>query len=62
MGEMHEKHAEQLQSLQLGYEGRLGQLEAKLNINDRNMSSLVQKGDSGLSNINQWNEKLEQRV
>jgi hypothetical protein len=43
-------------------ENRLQLIESKILSGERSLVSVAQKGDSGLSYINEWNDKLEKRL
>jgi uncharacterized coiled-coil protein SlyX len=44
------------------YEQRIQQLETKIYSGEKALVQVSQKGDTGLSYINDWNDKLERRV
>lgn len=62
LGEIQEKMSKQLHSGNLDLESRLQSVESKFVINEQNMNQVVQKGETGLNYVSEWNEKLDKRV
>ncbi len=62
LGEQHERNAEMIQNLNLALETKLQAIESKYIVAERALSSLTQKGEVGLNNLNDWNDKVEKKV
>lgn len=62
LGQNQSRSQEVLTTLQAGMENRLQLIESKILSGERSLVSVAQKGDSGLSYINEWNDKLEKRL
>ena len=61
LGEQQEKSAEQLQNLNLALETRLQAVESKFQVGERALSTVNQRGESGLSNLTEWNNQIEKK-
>lgn len=62
LGEQQEKSNEKIQNLNLLLDGKLKNLENRLQVGEKNLNQISVKGEQGIDNFNDWNEKLEKRV
>lgn len=62
LGEQQERTAELLQNNNFGLETRVQSMESKLQASERAFSSLAQRGETGLSQINDWNDKVDKKL
>jgi len=62
LGETQEKNADFLQGLNMQFEGRIKAIESRFQMGERSLNSVMVKGDQGLNNVTEWNEKLEKRI
>lgn len=62
LGEQQEKTSELLSSNSVGLETRVHSLEAKLQASERAFNSLAQRGETGISQLNDWNEKVDKKL
>lgn len=62
LGEAQEKNAEFIQNLNMQFENRLKNIENQYQVGERSINSIVVKGNQGLNNVTEWNEKLEKRI
>lgn len=62
LGEAQEKNAEFIQNLNMQFESRIKAMENQYQMGERSLNSLVVKGNQGLNNVTDWNEKLEKRI
>ena len=62
LGENQEKSSDFLQNLNMQFEGRIKAIESRFQIGERSLNSVMVKGDQGLNNVTEWNEKLEKRI
>ena len=62
LGEKLERNIEQHQTNTLNYEAKLQAMEAKYQAADKVVASLTQKGDTGLVQLNDWNDKIDKKL
>lgn len=62
LGEMQEKLSKSIYSGSTELESRIMSLESKFAVNEQNVNQVVQKGETGLNYVSEWNEKLDKRV
>lgn len=62
LGEQQERAAELYQANNLNLETRLQAMEAKYQAAERALSSLSQKGETGLLQLNDWNDKIDKKL
>ena len=62
LGEQQERSNEMIQNLNLTLETKLQALEAKYLVAERALSTITQKGEVGLNNLTEWNDKMEKKV
>lgn len=62
LGESHEKNAEFIQNLNLQFDSRIKAVESRFQMGERSINSLIIKGDQGINNVTEWNEKLDKRI
>ena len=62
LGETQERQSDLLQNNNLGLETRLQAVEAKFQASERALSSLAQKGETGLTHLNDWNDKVDKKI
>lgn len=62
LGEQQEKSNEKIQNLNLLLDGKLKNLENRLHVGEKNLNQISVKGEQGIDNFSDWNEKLEKRV
>ena len=62
LGETQEKNAEFIQNLNMQFESRIKAVESRFQIGERSLNSVMIKGDQGLNNVTEWNEKLDKRI
>lgn len=62
LGEQQERNNEMLQNVNLALETKYQALEAKFLVADRTLAMLGQKGEIGLNNLSEWNDKMEKKT
>ena len=62
LGEAQEKVSKMSHNGNLELETRIQAIESKFAMNEQNMNQVVQKGETGLNYVSEWNEKLDKRV
>lgn len=62
LGEQQERASEMIQNVNLSWETKIQAMEAKFVATERTLAALTQRGEVGLNNLNEWNEKVERKV
>lgn len=62
IGELQEKQAKDVYSFSSDVESRIRGLESKFILSEQNMNQLITKGETGITYMSEWNEKLDGRI
>lgn len=62
IGDAQDKNSEHIHALNLAIENRLQQLENKFVLNEKNTHSALHKSDLGVTNLQDYSDKIDKRV
>jgi hypothetical protein len=62
LGEQQEKSNEKIQNLNLLLDGKLKNMENRMQVGEKNLNQISMKGEQGIENFSDFNEKLDKRV
>lgn len=62
IGELQEKQAKDIYSFNSDFDARMRGMESKFILSEQTMNQLITKGETGITYMSEWNEKLDGRI